>query len=128
MRPLLQIEFPSPLPITPHGRNRAITTAEVPVDLVLYNGVRVRLATIEKGFIFDGVSRPGFLAWWIKRWGPHLEEALLHDWLLELMARGEISRPKFLVDLAFLLALVAGGTSFLRASIMFLAVRTRRAR
>ena len=33
--------------------------------------------------------------------------------------------PKFLLDLVFLAALVGGGVGFLRASILFLAVRTR---
>ena len=126
MRPLLQVVIPNPLPYKPYGRNQAITTAEIPVDAILYNGHRIRLALIEEGFVFDGVSRPGLFAWWIKRWGPQVAEAAFHDWLLELMARGVIGPPKFLVDLAMLLVLVARGHSFARASGMFLAVRTRR--
>lgn len=128
MRPLITLHFPEPLMLWPLEDDRAVTLEPIEVWAELWNGQCFLIALIEKGFVFDGVSRPGIFAWWIKRWGPETEEALLHDWLLELLSRGVIGKPKFLIDLFFLMALVCGRRSFLRSTIMFLSVRTRPAR
>lgn len=128
MRPLIALVFPEPLPLWPTTDGRAVTLEPIVVRAELWDGQRFRLAEIPAGFEFDGVSRPGIFAGWIKRWGPETEEALLHDWLLELMRRGQVAKPKFLVDLVFLMALVCGRRSFLRSMILFLAVRTRPAK
>lgn len=125
MRPLISVEFPEPLMLWPTTDNRAIVLEAVPVVARFWTGAEVELATIPAGFVFDGVSRPACFAWWVKRWGPAVEEALLHDYFLELLADGRLAKPKFLLDLFFLLALVCGGHSFIRSTLMFLAVRTR---
>lgn len=127
-RPLIVLAFPDPIPDEPVEGNRARLTDRVEVWIELWTGVRFLLTVIPKGFVYDGVSRPGIFAWWIKRWGPEKAMALLHDWLLYLLRIGAIGKPKFLIDLFLLLALVAGGRSFFRSTVIFLAVRTRPAR
>ena len=127
MRPLIRLLFPEPLPLWPTTDGRAVLLSRAPIFAELWHGGRILLCVVPAGFVFDGVSRPGWAAGWVKRWGTAVEEALLHDFLLWQMQRGRLGRPKFLVDLMFLLALVSGGHSFLRSMLMFLAVRTRRA-
>lgn len=127
-RPLIALEFPDPIPDEPAAGNRARLTDRVEVWIELWTGARFLLTVIPAGFVYDGVSRPGIFAWWIKRWGPEKAMALLHDWLLYLLKIGVIGKPKFLIDLFLLLALVAGGRSFFRSTVIFLAVRTRPAR
>ncbi|MFN3585199.1 DUF1353 domain-containing protein [Phenylobacterium sp.] len=124
-RPLIVLEFPDPIPDEPVEGDRARLTDDVEVWIELWTGARFLLTVIPAGFVYDGVSRPGIFAWWIKRWGPEKAMALLHDWLLYLLRIGAIGKPKFLIDLFLLLALVSGGRSFFRATVIFLAVRTR---
>lgn len=124
--PLLNVVFPIFLPVAPiPGSHLARVFEDFEIWLELYDGQRMRLATIEAGFVTDGVSRPGFVSWWLKRWGLEREEAILHDWLLYLYRSGRFGGPKFLVDLVFLLALVCGKRSFFRSMVMFFGVRTR---
>lgn len=124
MAPLLALYLDGPDPLT-IGPDRCRFDRPTPIVLVLWDGRRIVLSVIEAGFETDGLSRPGLLSWFVKRWGPERDKAYAHDWFLELMRRGALGGPKFLVDLLFLAFLVAGKTSFVRASLMFLAVRTR---
>lgn len=126
MRPVLRVLFPDPIPLKTTSQRRVLeVVADFDVWLELWDGQRIKLATVEKGFISDGVSRPGLVNWWLRRWGPEAKAAILHDWLLWLHEQGLISGPKFLIDLLFLMALVATNISFFRSTVMFLAVRTR---
>jgi hypothetical protein len=124
-RPIVQIEFPDQMPLEELGNHQRVVTESVPVWLEFWDGQRLKLADIEAGFITDGASRPWFAKWWLKHWGPEADAAVLHDWFLHLLKQGVIDRPKFLIDLLFMAALVATRVSFFRATIMFLSVRTR---
>lgn len=128
---LLQVEFPDQLPLedthTQDAAKHWLFRVTEPFDIVLrlWNGQAITLATVEAGFLTDGATIPWFARRWFHPWDKTGPEAVLHDWLLELRRRGQITKPKFLIDLVFLLAMIARGVSFLRASIMFVAVRTQ---
>lgn len=130
MTPAIRVVFPKHLPLERTGRfvrGREVRRVVAPIDvyLELWGGRRYHLTTIEAGFESDGVSRPRYLRWLIEPWGDEHPGALLHDWLLELNLRGHIGKPKFAVDLLFLLALISNGTPFFRSLLMFLGVRTK---
>lgn len=125
MRPILTVVYPEVLPLFNLGDHRREVSSDFDIDMVLWDGQRIRLARIERGFITDGVSRPWWAGAWVKHWDQSAKAAVLHDWHLELVRRGDLGRPKFLIDLLFLLALVATGVSFPRALLHFLAVRVR---
>jgi hypothetical protein len=129
---LLTVVFPEPLPLVDTHTADADdhwlfeVTEDFDVVLEFWTGQKLILATIEQGFRTDGATVPWFARRWFHPWDKTGPEAVLHDWFLDLRARGHLTKPKYLLDLMFLLAMVARGVSFLRATIMFAAVRTQR--
>lgn len=130
MRPLIRVVFPDTLPLAATGRRNAAgrlmdrLTADVDVWIELWDGRRLLLTTIRAGFETDGVSWPRW-AFWTSPWDGTSREAVLHDWLLTLLDQGLIDRPKILIDLIFLLAMLSNGVSFPRAFVEFFGVRTK---
>lgn len=130
MTPAIRVVFPKHLPLERTGRyvrGREVRRVVSPIDVYieLWGGRKTHLTTIETGFESDGVSRPWYVRWLIEPWGDEHPGAILHDWMLELNLRGQIGKPKFAVDLLFLLALVSNGTPFFRSMMMFLGVRVK---
>jgi len=131
MNPAIRLVFPETIALSPFGAivdGRALfsLTDPVPISLQLFDGRVLHLFTIPPGFGTDGLSIPASARWWQDPFGPGWQAALPHDYLLWLLARGEISGPKILVDLFFVLGLLSLGVSIPRSAAMFLAVRTRR--
>jgi hypothetical protein len=112
------VVFPTDIKLCPldaerEGRGLFRLDEELPVRLF---GETI---TIPQGYVTDGASIPWFARGLVDVWGRDGRPAILHDWLW-----GQRDWPKWLIDLVFLLALKAEGVSDLRATLMYLAVRT----
>lgn len=128
MTPAIRLVFPGDIHLERTGRfqrGREVrrVMADYDVFIEFWGGRRYHLTTIERGFESDGVSRPRYVRKLLDPWGEEHPAGVLHDWLLELNLRGQIGKPKFAVDLLFLLALVSLDVSFIRSVLMFLGVR-----
>lgn len=76
---------------------------------------------VTPGFVTDGASVPRWARWAIETWGRVSFAAILHDYLLE-----RTTTPKWVCDWCFFGMLRAGGVSVMKASVMWIAVSTRR--
>ncbi len=77
--------------------------------------------TVPAGFVTDFASVPRLFVWYIAKAGRWTRAAILHDWLLELVKRGELSSVD--ADGLFRLALAELDVPPVKRHIMWTAVR-----
>lgn len=111
----------SPLAAEEHGRGLFEVAARFPVRFQLFGQEIVYW--VEAGRRTEGASRPWWASRWFDPWGRDGLPAILHD---DLLANPAVTLPKWLIDLILLWALRSAGRGELHATLMFLAVRTRR--
>lgn len=75
---------------------------------------------VPRGFITDGVSTPLLIAWLVSPTGKAMRAAVLHDYLLSAVKRGESRRY---ADKCFFEAMLICNVSYFRATIMYTIVR-----
>jgi len=83
-----------------------------PLDIVTH--------IIPQDFVTDGVSTPLLMAWLVSPTGKAMRAAVLHDYLLSKLKKGESRKS---ADKAFFAAMQICDVSYFRASMMYGVVR-----
>lgn len=107
----------TPAPLERNGQGVFIVKDPIVVT------VGFRPFIIPSGFETDGATIPFWARWIFNAWGRAGIPSILHDFLRE-----QTALLKWEADQIFFLALRACGVSELRASLMYLAVRTHKSK